>query len=483
MRKREIFNPNISLPDNSILRWHPRLFYEWNFEQNDKLGLNIYKIAHRSNKVVWWICPDCESEYDMVLSSRTSRSSNCPYCAGRRVNHTNSIASLKPNLAKEWHPTKNGDLTPDNFTCGSNEKAWWIGKCGHYWEATIYDRAGANETNCPYCAPNPKVLVGFNDMCTTNPELAKLLLNPKDGYRYTQSSNVKVDWKCLDCGNVVKNKIIRNIHKWGVFCSRCSDGVSFPEKFMYYILKESNIEFDFDVPHNWSQRKRYDFYLPKFNWIIEVHGEQHFRETFERIGREARTLKEERENDRLKERLAKENGVDNYIIIDASESTVEHIRSNILNSDIVKIVNEKNLDFEKIGRLASDSFIKVVCELWNSGNRSTTCISEILNIHRQTVLRHLKRGVEIGWCDYTTNEAYKNSGKKSGDKKRIPIVQLGIDFSFIKAWDSIKEAGISLSIFDSGISMACKGKLQSSGGFKWMYKEDYDKRFNSLVKY
>ena len=30
-----------------------------------------------------------------------------------------------PHLVKEWHPTKNGDLTPKDVTYGSNKKVWW----------------------------------------------------------------------------------------------------------------------------------------------------------------------------------------------------------------------------------------------------------------------------------------------------------------------------------------------------------------------
>ena len=38
-----------------------------------------------------------------------------------------SLAETHPEVAKQWHPTKNGDLTPNNVTPGSNKKAWW--KC------------------------------------------------------------------------------------------------------------------------------------------------------------------------------------------------------------------------------------------------------------------------------------------------------------------------------------------------------------------
>lgn len=55
-------------------------------------------------------------------------------------------------LCKEWHPTKNGNLSPAEFTFGSNEKVWWkCSKCSHSWCARVEDRA-IKESGCPACA-------------------------------------------------------------------------------------------------------------------------------------------------------------------------------------------------------------------------------------------------------------------------------------------------------------------------------------------
>jgi hypothetical protein len=58
-------------------------------------------------------------------------------------------------LAKEWHPTKNGDLTPDDITYGSGKKVWWLCKSKHEYQAVVYNRTG-NNSGCPYCAGNRK---------------------------------------------------------------------------------------------------------------------------------------------------------------------------------------------------------------------------------------------------------------------------------------------------------------------------------------
>lgn len=194
---------------------------------------------------------------------------------------------------------------------------------------------------CPYCCNSPKrILVGFNDMWTTNSNLAKFLKNPEDGYKYTQTSGVKVDWKCPDCGCVVKNKIIRDYCRNGFLCPRCSDGKSYPEKFTFSILQQLNVLFETQKMFKWSQNKRYDFYIPSINCIIETHGRQHYHEGFNSISDKARNLIEEQNNDKLKRQLAINNKIENYYIIDCSESSCEYIKQNVINSDISKILDE-----------------------------------------------------------------------------------------------------------------------------------------------
>lgn len=465
------FDTTIELKDNSMLIRRPELFNEWNFKKNGELGLDVYKVTFGSDKIAWWNCPKCESPYDMKIESRSSKGQNCPFCSRQRINHTNSLASLNPDLASEWHPTLNGDLTPDIVACRSNKNRWWLSKeCGHHWEATVDKRAEGG--GCPYCAPSPKVLIGYNDMWTTNPEQANLLVSSEDGYKYTQSSNVKVDWKCMNCDNTIKNKQINTVNKRGIACARCSDGVGFPERFMYNLLKEDGIDFSFDTERDWSEGKRYDFHfkLKEETYIIEVHGIQHYENS-----RRGRSLIKEQENDRLKEKLAKENGIDNYIVIDARESTVEWIKNSILSSDLMDIIGSE-IDFERLGQLASKSLVKIACDLWNSGvRRVSEIVKEMNNMSPTTVATYLKRGAEIGWCDYCPKEAMRKGAKIANKMKRKPVVQLDKNSTFIKSWSSVAEAGRDMGKGYSGISSACVGTNKTAGGFRWMFKEDYGK--------
>ena len=81
-----------------------------------------------------------------------------------------TLATEYPDIANEWHPTKNGILKPTDVTAGSHKKVWWICNKGHNWIAPIHSRT-LTKSNCPYCS-NRKVLSGFNDLASTNPTVA-----------------------------------------------------------------------------------------------------------------------------------------------------------------------------------------------------------------------------------------------------------------------------------------------------------------------
>jgi len=226
------FDPSVLLAENAMLRHSTHLFEEWDFEKNEILGLDIYKITYGSGKKAWWRCLKCKSSYSAEISNKTT-GTGCPYCRGLRVNHTNSLAVINPSLASQWHPTKNGALTPDNFTCGSRENILWICESGHEWEAKISERKYGG---CPYCSGH-RVMKGFNDINTTSIKLKNLLLNHDDGYKYSKGSKVKLNWKC-ECGQIITNKSPFIVNREGLCCPNCSDNYkSYPERSTYHLLK------------------------------------------------------------------------------------------------------------------------------------------------------------------------------------------------------------------------------------------------------
>ena len=101
-----------------------------------------------------WKClkDECGEEFYGTWNA-ISRGNGCSFCAGKQIGEFNNLATKYPELAKEWHSTKNGELTPYDVTCGVNKRVWW--KCNknskHEWRAFISSR---KDKGCPYCSGN-----------------------------------------------------------------------------------------------------------------------------------------------------------------------------------------------------------------------------------------------------------------------------------------------------------------------------------------
>lgn len=149
------------------------------------------------------------------------RNHGCPYCAGQKVGLSNCLATKNPDLAAEWHPTKNGDLTPYDVTCGSNKDVWWQCKLNHQheWHVSINSRNSGNK--CPYCSgllPTKEY-----NLLTVNPELCEewnYNKNKSKPEEYCPNSGKSVWWKCKDCGHEWE-AIIANRNDKNEGCPKC----------------------------------------------------------------------------------------------------------------------------------------------------------------------------------------------------------------------------------------------------------------------
>lgn len=243
-----------------------------------------------SNKILKWRClkEGCKEEFKMRWDNIYSGDQNCPVCVGRQVGLSNCLATKNPELAKEWHPTKNGNLTPYDVTCGSHKKVWW--KCSknpkHEWKASIYIRNTG--INCPYCfgrypTKNYNLLV-------CEPELIEewnYEKNKKRPEEFTPKSGKKVWWKCKECGHEWKCAIGSRNRKDGknTGCPQCSESKG--EKNIKEILKKKNIYYNsqysfddligikggllrFDISVFLDKEKT------KLKMLIEYDGKQHY---------------------------------------------------------------------------------------------------------------------------------------------------------------------------------------------------------------
>ena len=194
----------------SLVEEAPELAKQWHPTKNGDLKpTDVTLYSHE--KVVWYLPYDdpetgkhFDFEWEDYIYNR-ARGCGCPYLVGRRVwPGYNDLATKAPELAKQWHPTKNGDLKPTDVTCGKNKKVFWYlpyddpetGKHFDFeWEEYINIRAGG--CGCPYVC-GQKVWAGYNDLATKAPELAKEWHPTKNGdlkpTDVTLHSNEKVVW-------------------------------------------------------------------------------------------------------------------------------------------------------------------------------------------------------------------------------------------------------------------------------------------------
>ncbi|MFZ2527493.1 MAG: zinc-ribbon domain-containing protein [Rhodococcus sp. (in: high G+C Gram-positive bacteria)] len=77
----------------------------------------------------------------------------CPHCRGTKTaTHTKSVAELQPELAAQWHPTRNGKHTPENVVWNSERVMWWKSNCcGHEWPESVRSRDGGQRLRCLSC--------------------------------------------------------------------------------------------------------------------------------------------------------------------------------------------------------------------------------------------------------------------------------------------------------------------------------------------
>lgn len=300
-------------------------------------------------------------------------------------------------------------------------------------------------------------------MWTTNPELAKLLADHNDGYKYMQNSNLKLKWKCPDCGEAVGYKITSNVLKKGVSCHFCGQGKSFPERVVMYLLKSINIAFDTEKSFKWTQGKRYDFYLPEYNILIETHGLQHY----ENVKGRNRSLEEEQENDQQKYELAMKNGINKYIVIDCRKSDFDYIKNNIIQSSLFNSINNnKSIDWDYVKTNSSINPVKKIAELWNSGIRDMKIFIDEFRVTRPTIMEYLNKAKENTMCDFDEKYYTKKARIKS-------IVQLTLEGEFVQEWESSKEACEYYGYPTNGLSSCLNGHSKSYHSFKWLNKKDY----------
>lgn len=212
---------------------------EWHPERNGVLRPD--QITYSSAEKVWWRGSECGHEWRAGVDSRY-QGAGCSVCAGRTVvAGVNDLASLMPEVANEWHPTRNGSLKPTEVATGSSRSVWWqCARCPHEWQASPATR---RTSGCQPCGRKSMALA-----CATPPvggSLADLFPNVAAEWDRTRNgdwapettkpkSNRLVWWRCAAKGHEWRTTV--GSRTAGNGCGECSResgrGTSLVERYL-----------------------------------------------------------------------------------------------------------------------------------------------------------------------------------------------------------------------------------------------------------
>lgn len=444
-------------------------------------------------------CDGCEKEligilwYSYIKNVKDDGSYYCHQCANAGYKKWVSFYEwCYINLSKEeaniimlrWdydlNIKDNKIISPKDVSyssAGLNKKGYWF-KCldhpEHKSEQKSINGFTLNGQNgyisCNQC----------NTIAITHPHLIKLFINKEDTYKYSMGSHEIIFIKCPDCG-YEKEIRVADLTRNNFRCDMCSDNIPYGEKFFANFLKQIlNDNYEIQLSKNilkWCNNYRYDFYISDKNCIVETHGKQHYEEHKNSIWG---SLTEIQENDKQKEMLAKENGISNYIVINCKESNMECIKDSIMNSkpNLPKLLNfkEDDIDWLQCHEFACKNLVKTVCDLWNDGINNSLKIAHTVKLTKNTVIKYLKQGAELGWCDYDPKE-------QKGGKKIICLTTGEI-------FNSISDVGRKYNINISNISECCRFDKKKYAGTHpetkekmiWMFYDNYITKSEDEIK-
>jgi AraC-like DNA-binding protein len=316
--------------------------------------------------------------------------------------------------------------------------------------------------SCPVCS-GKRIVIGVNDLWTVRPDVAKLLVNKDKGYVYGVGSHQKESFTCPKC-HKISDKTISKVVSRGFSCDYCSDGISFPNKMLRYILDNlcvDNIYFEWSP--SWLKPRKYDGYfeLKNKSYVVEMDGG---------IGHGYKGFYDNNNNglkiDQEKDNLASQHKIE-VIRIDCNytdvETRFEYIKTNLLKSKLSQIVNLSSILWDECLQFALSSNIVKAAELYNEQYHIED-IARNLKCSRCTVRGWLKQASKINLCDYSP-DTVRYHGCRKLPSNIVNIEQVDFEGNIIETFISVAEAHRKTGI--NNISTVLNGKQKSAGGFLW----------------
>lgn len=450
------------------------LINEWDWENNNDIGLYPDQITLGSGRKAWWKCRNGH-RYQTSVSDKVDYNIKCPYCSGKKILiGFNDLQTTDPILASEWNYVKNNNLKPTMVSRQSNKKVWWIDQFEHEWEAVICNRT--NGAGCPYCSGR-LAITGINDLQTLRPDLMqewnwdknnKLGIYPNE---VSVCSHKKAWWTCRFCGSSIFSSIKERTESNS--CTYCvkEKRASMSEIKLYYYLKK----YFPDAIHTYSDKynmlSEIDVYIPSIKCGFEFDGERYHQD-----------IERDRHKDNICDALhinlvrirepgcpkydssckfiylesISEEAISNAIMHILLELGVEHPAVN-LKDDIAEINNL--IITQRKDNSLQIKFPDIAAEWHPTKNGNLTPDKVACNSSKKAWWLCKICGNE--WCGKISNRTSNGRGcpECARSSRCIAVYCPELDVYF----DSINDAATALGISASGISSCINGRQKTAG--------------------
>ena len=453
-------------------------------KQNDEFVCKAEDIYPNSKMKVLVECDYChkiyERQYDLHINSLDDCCKEC-----KSIKISKSLKSKESTFRKsfyDWCKENNhedwlllwdyelNNCTPKEVGCGSKMEFYF--KC----PKGLHDSSAEKIKN---------LVVGSrpHGLCKKCHSFGQYLINEfgEDAIdKYWSKSNKfspfdikpfyekKVKLICQQCGNeddIFPKEFWANPYR----CKACSDGYSYPNKFMYNLLKQLNVNFTSEYCPSWSSPRRYDFYLEDYKLIVEMDGSLGHGKSATR----SYTLEETIRIDKEKDKLALDNGI--YVIrIDCDQSKLDYIKNQIINSKFNFIFDLSNVNWLECEKIGKSSRLIEVCNIFNTKTKVLSEISDITGYDKGSIWKMIKKGTTMGLCNYNPKEAIRDNNIKQAKKlwRKCKILKDGIclgEFQSITELSNKSEELYGIKLSHGGISSVLCGCRKSLHGFTFEY--------------
>ena len=403
-------------------------------------------------------CKNCGHIWE-VRANHLIQGTGCPTCYRNRTRNTHEEFMMK---LFEVNIHANDFEVLDEYYNSTTKITCRCKICGSKWRVKPSILL-SDKTGCPVCA-NRQIIHGINDVATLNPELVKYFVNPEDAKKYSTQSNQYVLLRCPDCGEEKYMQVFMLVSR-GFNCGHCSDKISYPNKYLRGFLKQFNLsKVIYEYSPEWAKPYRYDGYFiyKSKKYVIEMDGRFHYNDN----NMSNITADMQKYIDNIKDNLALEHNIV-VIRIDSQKSDSEYISNNIKNSILKDIFDLSKVNWCECEVFATSNIAKEVCLYYEKNKSSKKEISNLFGISNNTVLKYLKTGNNLGWCNYLV--------KNNVNIERKKVITYDINKNMIYQFNSIHECSTFMTnkynkCFDRHyISEVCKGKKESYKGFIFKY--------------